>query len=341
MTEALRVGVIGTGVMGQDHARNLARGVRGARLVALADVDEPATRALADELAVPHVFTDGHALIESGETDAVIIATPDRFHAGYVLACMEKGLPVLCEKPLAPTVDEARQVVRRSRQLDNPLVTVGFMRRFDPGYLAMRQLLDDGAYGDVLMTHSVHRNVEAYPGDGSTATVTNSAVHEIDVLPWLCRSPIVEVQWAAGKPTSLLSTRHDPQLILMRAANGVLHTVELMVHAQYGYDVRCELVCERGSLELPGVPALVEGTPLVVNSALGRTSTYPADWRPRFSAAYRAELSAWVDATLVGRIPEDASTMDEALQTTLVADALVTSMRNGGWVRVPSLDKAE
>ena len=339
MATTLRVGVIGTGVMGQDHARNLARGVGRASLCALADIDEPATRTLADTLSVPLTFTDGHDLIRSGEVDAVIIAAPDRFHAPYLQSCMELGLPVLCEKPLAPTVEEAATVVRRSREISNPLVTVGFMRRFDPGYQAMRRLLDDRAYGDVLMTHSVHRNVEAHPGEGSSATLTNSAVHEIDILPWLCRSPIVEVLWAAGRPTSLLSSRHDPQLVLLRDATGVLHTVELMVHAQYGYDVRCELVCERGTVELPDVPALVEQHPLLVNSARSRASAYPADWRPRFAAAYRAELSAWVEATLAGQIPDDAATMNEALQATIVAEALVTSMRDGGWTAVPSLDK--
>lgn len=337
MTDTLRVGVIGVGIMGQDHARNLARGVRGARLTALADANARAARALADELGVASTFSSGTELIGSGEVDAVIIATPDRFHATDVLACLEQGIPVLCEKPLAPTAAEARLVLERSRDLPEPLVTVGFMRRFDPGYRAMRRLLQDGQYGRVLMTHSVHRNVEAYPGDGSTATVTNSAVHEIDVLPWLCESPIVEVQWAAGRPSALCETRHDPQLILMRDADDVLHTVELMVHAQYGYDVRCELVCERGTIQLPDVPALIEQSPVVVNTALARTAAYPADWRPRFAAAYRAELSAWVDATLGGRIPEDAATMEQALQATVVAEALVTSMRHGGWVAVPSL----
>ena len=227
MKDLLRVGVIGTGMMGQDHARILANGVGGARLAALADVNQPATRALADELNVPAVFSDGHQLIRSGAVDAVVVAAPDQFHAEYTLACVEQGLPVLCEKPLAPTVVEAASVVRRGREVDGALVTVGFMRRFDPGYRAMKDVVTRGEYGAVLMTHSVHRNVEAYPGGDSSATVTNSGVHEIDVLPWLCDSPIVEVMWSAGRPTSLLSSRHDPQFILLRDAGGVLHTVAL------------------------------------------------------------------------------------------------------------------
>ena len=336
MLTDLRVGIIGTGVMGTDHARNLARGVRGAALTAIADADAARANALAQEVGGAIIYPSGEEMIASGQVDAVIIAVPDPFHAPLTRACLDAGLPVLCEKPLAPT---AVDVVRAHRALERPLLTVGFMRRFDPGYRAMRARLASGVDGALLMTHSVHRNVEAYPGQDSSATVTNSAVHEIDILPWLSGHDIVEVQWACGRASRLISERHDPQLLVLRDSAGILHTVELQVHARYGYDVRCELVCERASVELPSVPALVEADELVVSSDLARTSAYPADWRPRFAAAYRAELSAWVDAALRGSLPEDAATAEDALRTTVVAEALVHSMNEDGRsVSVPALD---
>ncbi len=339
MLTDLRVGIIGTGVMGADHARNLARGVRGAALTAIADADAARANALAQEVGGATIYPSGEEMISSGQVDAVIIAVPDPLHAPLTRACFEAGLPVLCEKPLAPTAVEAADVVRAHQALERPLLTVGFMRRFDPGYRAMRARLASGADGALLMTHSVHRNVEAYPGQDSSATVTNSAVHEIDILPWLSGHDIVEVQWACGRASRLISERHDPQLLVLRDSAGILHTVELQVHARYGYDVRCELVCERASVELPSVPALVEADELVVSSDLARTSAYPADWRPRFAAAYRAELSAWVDAALRGSLPEDAATAEDALRTTVVAEALVRSMNDGGRrVGVPALD---
>jgi len=339
VTDTLRVGIIGTGVMGSDHAHNLARGVRGATLVAIADAAADRAQALAAEVGVETVFTDGTQMIDSGQVDAVIIAVPDPFHATLVEACLDAGLPVLCEKPLAPTVAEAVRIIKKEDTLDHPLLTVGFMRRFDPSYLAMRARLATGSEGALLMTHSCHRNVEAYPGQDSSATVTNSAVHEIDVLPWLAGSPITEVQWLSGRPSSLIDERIDPQLLLMRAADGVLHTVELQVHAQYGYDVRCELVCERGSIEMPSVPSLVEADEYVVSANLARQAAYPADWRPRFAAAYRAELAAWVEASLAGGLPAEAATGRDSLRATIVADALVRSMNEGGaLVQVPSVE---
>ena len=337
MKDHLRVGIIGTGVMGADHARNLSRGVRGARLEAVADADRSRAQELAAATGDPHVFASGEDMIGSGQVDAVIIAAPDPYHGDLTLACLEAGVPVLCEKPLAPTGAEALAVVKAHDQAASPLLTVGFMRRFDPGYRAMRARLTQGTAGALLMTHSVHRNVSAYPGQDSSATVTNSAVHEFDILPWLSGSDIVEVQWTAGRASSLISERHDPQLLLLWDRTGVLHSVELQVHAQYGYDVRCELVCERASIELPPVPCLVEADEVIVSADLTRASAYPADWRPRFAAAYRAELAAWVEATRAGRLPDDGATAADALRATVVAEALVRSMREGGRrVSVPS-----
>lgn len=334
MNDQLRVGVIGTGVMGRDHARLLATEVSGARLTAVADVFLEGANEVAARYGAEGVFGSGEELIASGMVDAVVIASPDHLHAATTLAAIDAGLPTLCEKPLAPTLEEAKRVAERHAELERPLVSVGYMRRFDPGYQAMRRRLQEGADGRLLMTHSVHRNVEAAPGSPSAATIFNSAVHELDILPWLTGTPIAEVMWTAGRTTTLLDERHDPQLLLLRDTEDVLHTVAVQVHAQYGYDVRCELVCERGSVELPAVPALVDDLPLVVNAGLASSAAYPADWRPRFATAYRRELTAWVQAALAGTVPAEAATIDESLRTTVVADALVRSMNEGGWIAV-------
>ncbi|WP_040283539.1 Gfo/Idh/MocA family protein [Tessaracoccus massiliensis] len=329
----LRVGIIGAGIMGRDHARLLATQVAGAKVAAIADISVDGARAVADQYGAEGVFSTGEELIASGLVDAVIIASPDPLHAATTLAAIEAGLPTLCEKPLAPTVAEATPVAEAHAALERPLVSVGFMRRFDPGYVAMRRRLDEGRDGKLLMSHSVHRNVSTQDVD-SAVTITNSAVHELDIVAWLTRSPIVEVQWAAGRTTSLLQQRIDPQLILLRTADEVLHTVSLQMQAQYGYDVRCELVCERASVELPHPPSLNDEAPLIVSADLGRTAEYAADWRPRFEAAYRRELKAWVEASLAGEVPAEAATVEEAMHTTRVSDALVRSMNDGGWVPV-------
>src|SRR4051812_47310718 len=126
------------------------------------------------------------------------------------------------------------------------LVSVGFMRRCHPGFTAMKGQLDSGTLGVPLLALGSHRNVRSYPTGGSEGTLTNSAVHDIDVTEWLLGSPITEVGWYAPRSTSLDHDRHDPQLIHLRTMSGVLTSIDLFVNAQYGYEVRYELVCEKG-----------------------------------------------------------------------------------------------
>jgi myo-inositol 2-dehydrogenase/D-chiro-inositol 1-dehydrogenase len=323
----LRVGLIGAGVMGADHARTINTAVAGATLVAVTDIDHDRAAELAGRLGADVVVSD-HDLIASRNVDAVIIASHDSAHTKQVLACIEAGKPVLCEKPLAPTVEECQQIVGAQEERGPcDLVFVGFMRRFHPGFTAMKAELATGELGSPLMVVGSHRNVRAYPTGGSEGTLTNSAVHDIDITEWLLESPIVEVGWYAPKPTSLDPDRHDPQLIHLRTADGVLATIDLFVNAQYGYDVRYELVCERGAVRLSPTP------PIVTDRDLARGYAHPTDWRPFFAEAYRLELQAWVAAVTRGEATPLA-TAASGLRSTVVARALVRSMHSGGPVMV-------
>ena len=132
------------------------------------------------------MFTIGVELIDDPAVDAVVIATRDDTHADLVLAVLHAGKPVMCEKPLAPTADQYREVVAAQVALKNPvdLVTVGFMRRFDPPYVALRDRVLSGGLGAPLMAHCVSRTVHTYPGGDSSSSITQSAIHELDIVSW-------------------------------------------------------------------------------------------------------------------------------------------------------------
>ena len=163
------------------------------------------------------------------------------------------------------------------------------MRRFDPGYTDLRATIVSGALGEPVTVHSTGRGVTRGPGATSESSVTNSAVHDLDIVPWLLGSPVEEVSWHAPRQSSGADFA-DPQLILLRTADGVLSTVDIFLNARYGYDVRCEVVGETGTASLRE-PARTE-----VDTSLTRGVAYGADWRPRFAEAYRLELQAWVDS---------------------------------------------
>lgn len=318
----LRIGVIGAGIMGADHALTLHRSVRGAQVVAVADLDRGrASQAVAD-IPGAQATTDPDALIDDPAVDAVVIASADATHAALVGRCLERRKPVLCEKPLTPTAAESRALVEQERQIVGdglPLVSVGFMRRFDPGYVEMRDRLRSGALGSPVLLHCISRGVAA-PFATSESSITGSTVHEFDIVPWLLDSPVTAVSWHRTRSALPAETLQDPQVLLLHTEGGVLATVENFLNARYGYDIRAELVGTEGTV------ALTEPARTVTDRALSRGTAYAQDWRPRFADAYRCELQAWVDATLDGT-PTTLATAEDGWRAMLVAEAAIASMQ--------------
>src|SRR6266849_3920887 len=142
------VGLIGTGVMGADHARTLATQVAGVRL--RADADTTRAEAVAAETGAESVAADPLAVINDASVDAVLIASPDHTHHALTLACIAARKPVLCEKPLAPASRECLEIVSAEVALGRRLLQVGYMRRFDPAYLEIKAILLSGRLGRPL-----------------------------------------------------------------------------------------------------------------------------------------------------------------------------------------------
>ncbi|AFR29048.1 Gfo/Idh/MocA family oxidoreductase [Arthrobacter sp. Rue61a] len=322
----IRVGVIGAGVMGADHIRNLSTTIGGAEVTFVADLD--AGRAAAAAPPSARITTDPTELINSSDVDAVVVASHDSTHAGLVLECFEAMTPVLCEKPLAPTLLESLEVVAADADIvaatGASLLSLGFMRRFDPGYVALRQAVQGRVQGEPLMVHCVSRNAAAGPGTTSESAITNSAIHELDIIPWLLDSPVTEVSWQAGKKTSRAEPGlQDPSFMTLRTADGTLTTLELYLNAQYGYTTRCEVVSEQGTTSLQ------ESSLLGIEQDGTRQAVIPADWRPRFADAYRLQLQAWISALAGGEAPSLAGAQD-GLNASLVAQAMIQSLHSDG-----------
>lgn len=320
---SLRIGVIGAGAMGSSHCRTIAAEVSGAELAAVADADPARAEQAARDAGGGRVHADPHDLIGDPDVDAVVIASTDETHQEFALACLRAEKPVLCEKPLAPTAAASLSVVEAEAALGRRLVQVAFMRRFDPGYAAMKATLAEGRVGAPLMVHCAHRNAVAPPTFTSEMLITSSVTHEIDVARWLLGHEIVGATVHTPRASSLAPDGlRDPQLVLLETAGGVLVDVEVFVNARYGYDVRCEVVGEAGTLTLPA-PLAVE-----VRADGHDGHDVDGDFRGRFAPAYREQLQAWADAVSEGE-PDGPSAWD-GYAAAAVADACVASLRNGG-----------
>ena len=315
--ETLRIGIIGTGNIGTSHARSLSREVSGAEVAWLYDADTARASTLADELGA-HVAPSVEQLVAS--SDAVVIASPDDLHAQQALLCLDAQRPTLCEKPLAPTVADAQSVVDAEVDLGRRLISLGFMRRFDPGYVALKESLP--SVGEPLLVHNVHRNAFAPYGLATAMTMTNMAIHEFDINRWLLDDDYATVQVVAGRPGPRTPEGQlDPVLVLLTTRGGAVVEIEAFVNASYGYEVRCEVVGSEGTVEMG------DGAYLTRRAERAVGHEVPELWLGRFEDAYRRQLQAWVDATQVGRT--SGATAWDGLLATITANAAVAAITQG------------
>jgi myo-inositol 2-dehydrogenase/D-chiro-inositol 1-dehydrogenase len=325
----VQIGVIGTGNIGRYHVDTLAQRVSGAAVVAVFDVDTERAAQVAGPVGAT-ARASAEAVVADDAVQAVVVASPGELHAEQVLACLDAGKPVLCEKPLAPTPVECLKVVDAEVAGGRQLVQLGFMRRYDPAYLDLKAAFDAGELGEALLVHCVHRNAGVHDYFTSDMSLTDSVVHEVDTCRWLLGDEIVAVTVRAGKPSPHAAIR-DPQMVLFETASGVLVDVESFVNARYGYDVRCELVGSDGVASM-GTPA-----PGTVTQSGSTGARVPADWRERFDAAFRAELQDWVHSVRDGEV-RGASAWD-GYAATAVAEAGLRARAEGTRVAVELVDR--
>jgi len=332
---SVRVGIVGVGVMGSDHARIFAAQVPGAAVQAIYDADPARAKSVAEEVGAATVFGDALALIRDASVDAVLVASPDQTHKEFTLAAIAAGKPVLCEKPLAPTPAECLEVTAAETRRGHRLVQIGYMRRFDPSYVEMKSGLGSGRFGAALMLHCIHRNVAAPDWFDSKMAVSNSAVHEFDIARWLLDAELAGITVFRPK-LAQGGSPGAPVYMVLESAKGQLVTIEVFIDASYGYDVRGELVCERGTIALRA-PLRIE-----TNAELIQGTAYPADWRPRFADAYRLQAQAWIKAIARGAAAQDSNAGASAWDgyaAAAVAEAGLLALAEGRRVEIRLADR--
>jgi inositol 2-dehydrogenase len=293
----LGIGVVGVGEMGKRHAENLRRLVPEARLVAVADVFAERARQVATELEIEDSYRSLEAMLERKEVDAVLIATPDKFHAAAVILAARAGKDIFCEKPIAITLTDAEAALAAVAKAGVRL-QVGFMRRYDPGYASAMSRIEAGEIGEPVVFKSVGRDKDAPPISAFQSNVNgmlfyNNTIHDFDLARWLMRDEVAEVHahtTVAIRPEVAKYGDVVASVVNLKFERGAIGNVESYQQAVYGYDVRTEIVGSKGAIFV----GTLQQTPAVFLSVNGGIQNLADHFLTRFADAYLIQMRDFV-----------------------------------------------
>lgn len=321
MKQQLRVGVIGCGAIGREHLRRLTDVVPETIVTGVADYFLPAAQSAA-EMFHCTAFQTGEDLIVSPDVDAVVVTSADPSHAAYVLEAIRHNKFVFCEKPLAQTAEECQQIIAAEQAAGKKLVQVGFMRRYDRGYMAMKHAISSNEIGAPLMIHAAHRNMSQAPGFETDYAVTRVAIHEIDICRWLLDDEYATAQVLGVRQSSRTSGEWlNPQIMMLTTRSGQRIDVEVQTDGAYAYDIQCHVVGEDGIVSLPDPTSVTKRAAAAIHTPL------MTDWKDRFIEAYDIEFQEWAKSLLNGA-PTGPSAWDGYVAC-VTGDALIRSRQTG------------
>lgn len=301
------MGVIGLGRMGQVYAYHTARQIEDAALVAVADSDPKAIEQFASQVPGVQVTLDYHDLLANPQVQGVIIASPTSTHRDVVISAAQAGKAIFCEKPLALTLKATDEAIDAVHKAGVPL-QVGFMRRFDLGYVEAKRKIDAGVIGQPVTIRSIGRDpyrtsLEFANPAVSGGLIVDMAIHDFDSLRWLMGDEIQRVytETAALVYPELRDVGDvDNAMITLRFVQGGLGNVEVSRTAIYGYDIRCEVIGSKGTLEI----GYLRETPVLVLTKEGVTHDVVPHFPQRFGKAYTAQVEHFVDCLRHDRPPK-------------------------------------
>jgi myo-inositol 2-dehydrogenase/D-chiro-inositol 1-dehydrogenase len=318
----VKVAVVGAGRMGQLHARFLASEKAVSELV-VADADADQAKAAAEGLGA-EAAPDPMDALES--VDAAVIATPAEAHAGLVKAAVERGCPVLCEKPLAESLAAA---IELADYVDGTgvLVKVGFQRRFDHGYRAARAAVIEGRLGRLCLMR-LQTTETGRPPSPKTNLFRNTAIHDFDLVRWLSGEEVLSVYVdGADRDRRVFDPRFDPDTIVasLRLTGGALAAVTVTRLSPRGYDVRTELVGSRDHVAV----GWSERTPVrsVERDSKAIDNDGWSSWQTRFEEAYRSEVTGFLKAVAGGA--DSGAGVRDGVEAQRIAEAARNSLERG------------
>lgn len=298
----LSIGLIGAGRAGMIHARNLRASVPHAALTTVADPVEAAARAACEELE--RFETDYRRILADETVDAVVVVTPTKYHCEIVLEAARAGKHILCEKPMAMTVEECAAMEAETARCGVKL-QMAFMRRFDQSFMQAKRVVDSGAVGDVVMVRSNTRGPSIpkpwmYDISKSNGPLAEVNSHDIDTLRWFTGSEFASLYAIGGNyrcpdAAADFPDFYDNVVLTASFANGMQGCIDGAQGVLYGYDARVEILGTKGCVFLGKTR---ETAVTVCTADMKAAEEFTNSWKFLFKDAYLEEDTAFVRCLL-------------------------------------------
>ncbi len=336
----INVGIIGAGRIGQVHAKSILTGVPEARILSIADpFMKPEVAEWAKSVGIENVYEDYHKILEDERIDAVLICASTNLHAQISLEAIAAGKHIFCEKPIDQTLERIEEVKAALAASPKKLVyQVGFNRRYDHNYRALRKTVEDGKIGEVQFVRVSSRDPEPPPAKYvavSGGIFMDMMIHDLDMVRYLSGQEVVEV-YAQGAclidPEIGKAGDIDTCTIMLKLANGALATVDGSRKAVYGYDQRGEVFGSKGCATTQNDSA----SNVVLSTVDGVTGEKPL-WffLERYMGSYQAEVREFIECILKGQDP--VTGIEDGLVSVKLAMACLKSLKENRPVRIDEI----
>jgi scyllo-inositol 2-dehydrogenase (NAD+) len=330
----LNVGLIGLGRLGRVYARDLATRIAETRLVAIADPVDKAVEEVAAEYDVPGAYGNVTDLVGDPQVDAVVIVSPTHTHRQVVLEAVSRKKPTFCEKPLALSLDECRDM-QAAVERHGTFFQMGFMRRFDPGYAAAKRQVMDGKIGKAVVFKSTSRDpfppsLEYANPASSGGILVDMGIHDLDLARWFMGdvASVSAIGGVLAYPELATVGDIDNAIATLVFRSGTLGVIDLTRNGFYGYDISTELLGTEGTIRV----GYLRETPVVLmtkNCVAHDTVPY---FMERFEKAYTLQLQNFAQNVLAEREPP--VTITDGIEALRVALAATEAQRTGRAVGV-------
>ena len=315
MKNPVRVCMIGAGRVGRLHSGSIIRYVPSGRLVALVDPVADVLENTANELGIEARFASLEQALEKVDFEAVIVTTPTPMHKPLAILAAEHGKHVFMEKPMALSLPECDDMIAAARR-NAVILQLGFMRRFDPEFVAAAKRIESGEIGRPMMIKSLTHGPGLPPPWARDLTTSNGNLaevnsHDWDTIRWLMASDYERVyaevaNFKGGLHNIDTPGYYDNAIVVVRLASGGLGMISSICPCDYGYDARVEIYGDKGIMQI----GELKGQAVVVctNRDQGLVTPIYRTWPERFAWAYVHELEHFIDCIAMGKEPRVGAT---------------------------------